>query len=138
MKKKELESLRDKVLAEYEKRNIVFAGVEGLEVQPIDEFVKQPEDGILYDLNRNESVVLTFIDDSKWVNDYAVCKTIRVLKSIIDKTEAENERLKAVVSKQEELIIILEALPVAVGKRSVELWEKFTELETELEKLKAE
>ena len=33
------------------------------------------------------AVVLTFIDDPKWVNDYAVCQVIRALKSKIDELE---------------------------------------------------
>jgi len=42
---------------------------------------------MLYDLNRNEAVVLTFLDDPKWVNDYAVCKVIRAMKNRIDELE---------------------------------------------------
>ena len=74
------EEIRDKILEEYKKGNIVFAGTEGLQVMPLIEFIKQPADGILYDLNRSETVVLTFISDPKWVNDYAVAQVIRALK----------------------------------------------------------
>ena len=88
---KEFESFRDLVLKEYEKGNIVFMGIDGPESIPIDEFLKQPEDGILYDLNRNESVVLTFIEDQKWVNDYAVCKVIRKLIAKIDELEKQDD-----------------------------------------------
>lgn len=55
---------------------------------PITKFIKQPIDGILYDLNRSEEVVLTFLPDPKWVNDYAVAQVIRSLKSRIDELEA--------------------------------------------------
>lgn len=44
------------------------------------EFIKQPIEGMLYDLNRNEVTVLTLIEDPKWVNDYAVSKVIQELK----------------------------------------------------------
>ncbi len=42
---------------------------------------------ILYDLNRNESVILTFITDPKWINDYAASQVIRSLKKRIDELE---------------------------------------------------
>ena len=78
---------RDIVLAEYAKGNIVFAGIEGLKSMNINEFIKQPAEGILYDLNRNEATVLTFIEDPKWVNDYAVSKVITALKARIEELE---------------------------------------------------
>ncbi|MCP4054226.1 MAG: hypothetical protein GY739_14455, partial [Mesoflavibacter sp.] len=82
-----MEEIKDKILEEYKKGNIVVAGIEGLQVMPIKEFIKQPTEGMLYDLNRNEAVVLTFLPDPKWVNDYAVAKVITELKNIIKATE---------------------------------------------------
>jgi hypothetical protein len=38
-------------------------------------------------LNRNEVVVLTFLPDPKWINDYAVAQVIRALKNRIDELE---------------------------------------------------
>ena len=70
-------SLRDKVLKEWNNGNVVFAAVDGLHVCPLENFVKQPLDGILYDLNRSEAVVLAFLYDAKWVNDYALTKLLR-------------------------------------------------------------
>ena len=55
-----MEEIKNKILEEYKKGNIVVAGIEGLQGMPIAEFIKQPVDGILYDLNRSEEVVLTF------------------------------------------------------------------------------
>ncbi len=80
-------NLKDYILAEADKGNLVFAGIDDLFVVPINEFIKQPINGILYDLNRSPEVILTFINDPKWVNDYAVYLTIKKLKE-------ENERLK--------------------------------------------
>lgn len=82
-----MEEIKNKILEEYKKGNIVVAGIEGLQGMPIVEFIKQPVEGMLYDLNRNEAVVLTFLDDPKWVNDYAVCKVIRAMKNRIDELE---------------------------------------------------
>jgi len=79
------------VTDEYSKGNIVIFTIEGPEAINLNEFLKQPIDGILYDLNRGESTVLTFIDSSeKWVNDYAVAKVIRELKRRLDKYEKLN------------------------------------------------
>lgn len=74
------ESLRDRILAERKAGNVVFWGLPGeLRVAKIDEFVQQPAEGILYDLNRLEEISLTFLQDPKWVNDFAVALTIRKL-----------------------------------------------------------
>ena len=50
----------------------------------LEDFVNQPADGMLYDLNRNEAVILQFIDDPKWVNDFACAQVIRYLKKELD------------------------------------------------------
>lgn len=84
---KKLEDIKNKILEEYKKSNIVVSTINGLQVMPIDEFIKQPIDGILYDLNRNESVVLTFLPDPKWINDYDVSQVIRALKNRISELE---------------------------------------------------
>jgi len=88
---KDKKEMRDFILSEYEKGNIVFATVDGLCTVPIDEFLKQPEEGILYDLNRSEMVVLAFIDDPKWVNDYAMCKIVRKLLAKVEQLESLNQ-----------------------------------------------
>ena len=82
-----MSELKDKILSEYENGNVVIATSEGLQGTKLSEFIKQPVDGLLYDLNRSEMVVLTFIDDPKWVNDFAVCKVIRALKDRIEDLE---------------------------------------------------
>ena len=82
-----MSELKDKILKEYKNGNVVIATHEELQGTKLSEFIKQPIDGLLYDLNRNEAVVLTFIDDPKWINDYAVCQVIRALKSRIDELE---------------------------------------------------
>ena len=73
------ESLRDKILAERAKGNLVYAHIEGYSVVSVEDFVKQPAEGMLYDLNRLEEVALSFITEKKWVNDFAVALTIRKL-----------------------------------------------------------
>ena len=78
------ENIKEFVLKEYEEGNIVVSTFDGLQTVSLKEFVKQPVDGMLYDLNRNETTVLTFIKDPKWVNDYAVAKVIQELKRQLD------------------------------------------------------
>ena len=80
------ENYRDAVLKEYAKGNIITLGVD-VQVFNLEKFIQQPIEGILYDLNRGEEVILTFIKNQKWINDYASTKVIRALK-------AENESLK--------------------------------------------
>ena len=82
--------MKDRILEEYKKGNIVLSSIEGLQVMPLISFIKQPVEGILYDLNRTEAVILTFLDDPKWVNDYAVAQVIRALKNRIE--ELENKK----------------------------------------------
>ena len=87
------ETLRDRILSEREKGNIVFWGLPGeLMSAKIDDFVKQPAEGILYDLNRLEEICLTFLQDPKWVNDFAVALTIRKLKDELAATTQTIER----------------------------------------------
>lgn len=80
-------SLKNKILEECKKGNIVVDGADGLQVIPIKEFIKQPVEGMLYDLNRDAATILTFINNQKWVNDYAVMKVIIELKKRIKELE---------------------------------------------------
>lgn len=82
-----MDDLKKDILAEYEKGNIVVASVDGLQVCKLEDFIKQPVDGMLYDLNRLETVVLTFLPDPKWVNDYAVSKVLRAMQAKIEELQ---------------------------------------------------
>lgn len=82
-----MESIKEKILEEYKKGNIVVSGFEGLQIMKLEDIIKQPAEGILYDLNRIESVILTFLPDRKWINDYASSQVIRKLKKRIEELE---------------------------------------------------
>ena len=59
-----------------------------LGITPLEDFLKQPADGILYDLNRLEECALSNApDDIRWVNDFAVALVIRKLGEQRDKAE---------------------------------------------------
>ena len=78
--KDEHNATRDLILNEREKGYIVFWGLPGeLARMKLDDFVEQPAEGMLYDLNRLEEISLTFLNDPKWVNDFAVALVIRKL-----------------------------------------------------------
>ena len=78
--------IKEMILAEYKKGNIVVSTFDGVQVAPLKEIIKQPIDGLLFDLNRNEAVVLTFINDNdpKWINDYAMVQVVRELKQQLE------------------------------------------------------
>jgi hypothetical protein len=78
---------RDMVLEQSKLGNVVFMGIEGPMIAKLDDVIKQPIEGLLYDLNRLPEVVLTFIDDPKWVNDYAVYLVIKRLKELLESKE---------------------------------------------------
>jgi len=73
------EETKKLVLEKRDEGKLVFTTSEGFMSADIKEFIKQPVDGVLYDLNRLEETALTFLEDPKWVNDFAVALTIREL-----------------------------------------------------------
>ena len=64
--------IKDRILAEYEKGNIVFATEDSIRSMKMEDFIKQPLEGMLYDINRDRATILSFVDDPKWINDYAL------------------------------------------------------------------
>lgn len=64
--------LRDKILEEYQNGKICYRTIEGVLSAKIEDFVKQPLEGMLYDLNRDRATILSFLDDPKWTNDLAL------------------------------------------------------------------
>jgi len=83
---------------------------------PTKEFIRQPADGILYDLNRLEEIALTYIDDPKWVNDFAVALTIRALK---EERDALLAGLRESNAQLEHLVAWLESDLSALNKREL-------------------
>ena len=89
-KRKINELIKDVVLDEYKKGNIVVNTHEGLMTAKLTEIIEQPADGLLYDLNRDEATILTFINDRKWINDYACMAVIRELKKQLDQVKQQS------------------------------------------------
>lgn len=69
-------SVCDWVLAEWDKGNLVYADIEGLKSIKFEDFIKQPLEGMLYDINRNTATILSFLEEPKWVNDFALTKLL--------------------------------------------------------------
>jgi hypothetical protein len=107
-KKEAITSFRDMVLEESKKGNVVLLSEEGPMIASLKEIIEQPTDGILYDLNRNEAAILTFIEDPKWVNDYAVAQVIRELKSRLESqfNPGKNNLKSIEVCEQGEIIVM--------------------------------
>ncbi len=79
---------------EAEKGNVCFFDMPDHIVKVnLNDFVKQPADGILYDLNRDQATSSAFISrgDTKWVNNFAVALVITKLKQLIDKHNQIND-----------------------------------------------
>jgi hypothetical protein len=85
-------STKEFVIACEKEGEIIFATIEGLMGAKIAEFIRQPVDGILYDLNRDKVTLLSqFSEDNiRWVNDYAVAVTITALRSELERVREEN------------------------------------------------
>lgn len=69
MEEKELAS---KIQEEYKKGNICYRTIEGVFSAKIENFTKQPLEGMLYDINRDRATIMSFLDDPKWTNDFAL------------------------------------------------------------------
>ena len=94
-----MENIKEKILSEYKKGNLVVSTFDGLKIAKLEDIIKQPIDGLLYDINRNESVILTFINNPKWVNDYASTQIIRELKSGLEKYKEKYEKCISTIKK---------------------------------------
>ena len=76
-----------KLIYEKEKQNqVIFEAFDSLMSADIDEFISQPIEGLLYDLNRDKATCATWIQNDKtgWVNNYAVALVITRLKEFYD------------------------------------------------------
>ena len=83
------EKFKKLILQKEKEGKIVFMTIDGPMVAGLEDFIKQPTEGLLYDLNRDRVTVLTFIDNEKWVNDFAVGLVIGKLKELLAKSEGE-------------------------------------------------
>ena len=97
---------KDMVLSEAKKGNVVVATPVGFKKCSVKDIINQSTLGLLYDLNRSPEVVLTWIDDPKWVNDYAVQMVITELKNKVDTLQKQLDLQvpKEALGKEEAII----------------------------------
>jgi hypothetical protein len=88
-----MEDLKKRILEEDEKGNIVIYTPDGLMLTKLDDLMQQPLEAILYDLNRNETVIMTFLDDPKWVNDFALIQVTGYFYDKCKQLEEQNKKL---------------------------------------------
>ena len=80
------------VLAQWKAGNICYMDFDGnIMSASTQNFIQQPADGILYDLNRLEECISEGV---RWVNDFGMAKTVRVLKDRIATLEVELAKAK--------------------------------------------
>lgn len=79
------------VLEKEKEGKIVIMTWDGVKEANIDDFINQPTEGLLYDLNRDISTILSYIEDPKWVNDYACMLVINRLMKINKELEKKHE-----------------------------------------------
>ena len=86
------EELKKLILDAWKDGYIVFASIDGLRKQKLEDFTQQPLDSMLYDINRDAATISTFLDDPKWVNDFALTKLLEYYYNKCK--EYENEKTK--------------------------------------------
>ena len=68
---------------------IFFMTCDGIRSMKMEDFISQPADGILYDLNRDKATTVILAKDGtlgmRWVNDLAVAYVIKALKCELNK-----------------------------------------------------
>lgn len=88
MSEESKESLTDMLLRKEKEGYIVVLGIDGLQDIKLDMFLKQPTEGLLYDLNRDKATCLSWLKTDKaqlWINNFAVAVVIEKLKEYYDK-----------------------------------------------------
>ncbi len=77
------ENFKEFVLQKEKENKVVIFTFDGVYEFDLDTIIKQSTEGLLWDLNRDKVTILSWIDDKKWVNDYATMLVITKLKSLL-------------------------------------------------------
>lgn len=91
------QELLEKIIQEEKDTNICIMTAEGMKKTPINNFINQSAESILYDLNRDKSTTITIAKTAKgkrWINDYATAVVIENLKKEYDKLSDKYDLLE--------------------------------------------
>ena len=91
------QELLEKIIQEEKNTNICIMTAEGMKKIPINNFINQSAESILYDLNRDKSTTITIAKTAKgkrWINDYATAVVIENLKKEYDKLSNKYDLLE--------------------------------------------
>ena len=107
----------DKVLALQADNKVAFMNIDGLKYSPIDEFINQPLEGQLYDVNRDRATLYTMANENtnkRWINDLALVymyeyanKTIEEQRRHITELECELDLTRKSIEKLKHHIVEL-------------------------------
>jgi hypothetical protein len=89
--------LLEKILSLQAENKIAFMTIDGLQGGPIEDFVKQPIEGQLYDLNRDRATLYSMANENKnkrWINDLAFVYLYEYVNEIIENQRQEIVNLK--------------------------------------------
>lgn len=109
--------LLDEILSLRADDKIAFMTIEGLRYGPIADFVKQPLEGQLYDVNRDRATLYAMANENKnkrWVNDLALVYLYEHANEVI-----ENQR-QEIVNLKSELRLVKKDLENAQKSKVVE------------------
>jgi hypothetical protein len=94
----EIKEVLEKIREREKEDMVVFLTIDGFMEAKLENFIKQPADGILYDLNRERITTITLAEageiDQRWANDYAVAVTIEYLHDRLSASLSEVEKLQ--------------------------------------------
>ena len=78
----EREWILEKISNHRHKGEIVIMTIDGIRVAKIEDIIKQPVEGLLYDLNRDDATLGTLFrtsGDPKYINDMAIANIVKYL-----------------------------------------------------------
>lgn len=91
------QELLKKIIQEEKNTNVCIMTAEGMKKIPINNFINQSAESILYDLNRDKVTTITIARTAKgkrWINDYATAVVIENLKKEYDKLSNKYDLLE--------------------------------------------
>ena len=91
------QELLKKIIQEEKSTNVCIMTAEGMKKTPINNFINQSAESILYDLNRDKVTTITIAKTAKgkrWINDYATAVVIENLKKEYDKLSNKYDLLE--------------------------------------------